>query len=160
MNDQRGEVPSLSALLAPSMQICWVEGPRNGDTIFYKTKLKRSAPSAAYIVATHAEGRRLPEQKTKPLHGPIDAEDYPASLQIFYVKLAAKDVDWRAMRGTKPTPRMLGLFVIARAKYIAWKKRRDEEEEREEALPKEWFEIEPGRFVLASSEEKARALLR
>lgn len=163
MDDQsespKGDVP-LSALLAPSRGFKLSRGPVTPDGwVIFKEKLGIDAPSDKYIEACRREGLQIPEQKPKKLQGPIDAEDYPASLQIFYVRCAARQGDWRAMRGTKPTPAMQDLFVIARAKYLAWKARRDEEEAREEALPKFWFEIEPGRFVLAISEEKARAWL-
>lgn len=84
-----------------------------------------------------------------------DESEKSPSLQAFYVKCAAQSGDWRAMRGAKPTPKMLDLFVIARSKYLAWKHRRDEEEDIEASLPKFWFEIAPGHWVRASSEEKA-----
>lgn len=145
MDDQRnspeGEVP-LSVLLAPSYSLRLVRGPISpeGWTI-YRHKFERDD---------------LPAAK-KRMQAPVDAEDYPAALQIFYVKLAAMHGDWRAMRGTLPTARMIDLFVTARAKYLAWQRRRDEQDEREAALPKSWFEIEPGHWVHGANEESARA---
>src|SRR5580765_1632926 len=161
MNDQsespKGDVP-LSALLAPSRGLRLTRGPVMPDGwVIFKEKMVVDPPRDKYISACRAEGLQIPEQKPQKVQGPIDADDYPASLQIFYVRAAARDGDWRRLRGTKPTTKMQDLFVIARAKYLAWRKRRDEEEEREVALPKAWFEIESGRFVLATSEESARA---
>src|SRR5258706_4902163 len=160
MNDQRapeGEVP-LSALLAPSRGLKLTRGPVTPDGwVIFKEKIGLDSPSAAYIAACRREGLSVPEQKPGKLQGPIDAEDYPAALQIFYVKLAAMHGDWRAMRGTQPTVAMKNYFVTARAKYLAWQKRRDEEEEREATLSKSWFEIEPGHWALATSLEAARA---
>jgi hypothetical protein len=88
-----------------------------------------------------------------------DASLLPASSQFTYVKLAAKHGDWRALQkhNLEPTDTMKVLFIQMRAKYLEWKKRRDEEEEREAALPKFWFEITPGHWVRVSSEEKALA---
>lgn len=161
MNDQsespKGDVP-LSALLAPSRTLRFSRGPVMPDGwVIFKEKMVLDPPSDKYIEQCRKEGLQIPEQKPSKQQGPIDADDYPASLQIFYVRCAARDDDWRRLRGTKPTPKMQDLFVIARAKYLAWRKRKDEEEEREALLPKSWFEIEPSRFVLATSEESAHA---
>jgi hypothetical protein len=163
MNDQsespEGDVP-LSALLAPSRELRLVRGPLSPEGwVMYREKMTLDPPSAAYINACRVEGLRIPEQKPEKLQGPIDAEDYTAELQIFYVKLAAMRGDWRAMRGTQPTAAMKNYFVTARAKYLAWKRRRDEEDEREEQAPRFWFEIEPGHWVRGTSEESARAFL-
>jgi hypothetical protein len=90
----------------------------------------------------------------------MDASMMGAATQLLYVKLAIKRGDWRDLhrQGAEPTPTMKLLFLKGREKYVAWRTRRDEEEAREEALPKEWFELEPGHWVRASSIEKARAL--
>lgn len=90
----------------------------------------------------------------------MDAALLGAGTQLLYVKLAIKRGDWTDLRrrGGEPTPTMKLLFLKGRERYLAWKKRRDEEEAREEALPKEWFELEPGHWVLASSLEKAREI--
>lgn len=90
----------------------------------------------------------------------VDASTWGAATQLLYVKLAIKRGDWSDLRrhGADPTPTMKLLFLKGRERYLAWRQRRDEEEDREAALPKEWFELEPGHWVLASSIEKARAL--
>lgn len=82
-----------------------------------------------------------------------------AETQLMYVKFAAKEGNWRSLnrRGFEPTETMRRLFISMRAKYLEWKKRRDLEDAIEEAQPKFWFELEPGHWVRASSEEKARA---
>lgn len=159
-DDQRtpdGDVP-LSALLAPSRGLRLVRGPLSPEGwVMYREKMTLDPPSAAYINACRAEGLRIPEKKPEKLQGPIDAEDYTAELQIFYVKLAAMRGDWRAMRGTQPTAAMKNYFVTARAKYLAWKERREEQEQRDALLLKFWFEIEPGHWVRGTSEDSARA---
>jgi hypothetical protein len=75
------------------------------------------------------------------------------------VNLAARHGDWRTLnkRGFEPTSTMQQLFVRMRAKYLEWRKRKDMQEELEEALPKSWFEIEPGHWVYAKNEEAGRA---
>lgn len=90
----------------------------------------------------------------------MDASMMGAATQLLYVRLAIRRGDWRDLsrRGMEPTPTMKLIFLKGREKYLAWRARRDEEEAREEALPKEWFELEPGHWVRASSIEKARAL--
>jgi len=144
---QRGRIPSLSELLAPSV---YTEGG----------KIRRFASSERYLAALKAEGMRLPERKPLPPPSAVDASGYSPAVQLFYVKMAARDGDWRGLRGTKPTPKMQDLFVTARAKYLVWKRRRDEEEAREAELPKTWLEIEPGLFVFAHDEARARALIQ
>ena len=89
---------------------------------------------------------------------PKDCANWSATTQLLYVSLAARHGDWRALlnRGFEPTDTMKRLFVRMRAKYLDWRKRKDMEEELEDALPKFWFEIEPGHWVMAKSEEAAR----
>lgn len=88
----------------------------------------------------------------------MDASEWPASVQLLYVKLAAKRGNWRdlARRGLEPTEMMKQIYISMRAKYIQWKRRRDTEDELEAAIPKQWFELTPGHWVRASSEESAR----
>jgi hypothetical protein len=97
-------IPSLSELLAPSTTI------RDG-------KIKRDRPSEAYIDACIAEGKKPPERKPAPPPDPISADKFGPETQLHFAKLAARDGDWRALRGTKPTPKMKDLFVTLRAKY-------------------------------------------
>lgn len=84
-----------------------------------------------------------------------------AATQLLYVKLAIKRGDWRDLgrRGMEPTPTMKLLFLKGRPKFLAWRAKQDEDEAREEAIPKEWFELEVGHWVRASSIEKAHALV-
>lgn len=88
----------------------------------------------------------------------MDASNWSASMQLLYVKLAAKRGNWRDLdrHGLDPTEMMKRLYISMRAKYIQWKRRRDVEDELEAAIPKQWFEIEPGHWVWAKSEEAAR----
>jgi hypothetical protein len=90
----------------------------------------------------------------------MNASLWGAGTQLLYVRLAIKRGDWTDLRrrGAEPTPTMKLLFLKGRPKYVAWRKRKDEEEIREAALPKEWFELEPGHWILASSLEKAREI--
>lgn len=89
----------------------------------------------------------------------MNASTLGAAAQLLYVKLAIKRGDWSDLRryGMEPTPTMKILFIKGREKYLSWRARREVEQAFEDSLPKEWFEIEPGHFVRASSIEKARA---
>lgn len=78
-------------------------------------------------------------------------------MQILYVVLAAKQGDWRRLKrigaftrpptAMEPTPTMKLLFLKARAKYLEWRKRQDMRDELEAAMPKEWIEVSPGRWL-------------
>lgn len=90
----------------------------------------------------HYEYKRV---KVRPPPIP-SASVWPAEHQMLYLTLAARDGDWRALQGTKPTEMMLRLFPTARAKYLQWRKRQDEEEDRIRAAPHEWVEVAPGKW--------------
>jgi len=76
-------------------------------------------------------------------------DDCSAGFQLLYVVLAAKQGDWRRLKrlGGEPTPTMKLLFLKARAKYLEWRKRQDMRDELEAAMPKEWIEVSPGRWL-------------
>lgn len=87
-------------------------------------------------VAVHTKGEAM-------------VESWTASMQLLYVVLAAKNGDWRKLKhlGAEPTPTMKLLFLKARAKYLEWRARQDIRDELEAAMPKEWIEVSPGRWL-------------
>jgi hypothetical protein len=90
----------------------------------------------------------------------MDASTLGAAAQLLYVRLAAKRGNWRDLdrHGLEPTEMMKRLFISMRAKYIAWKRRRDAEDEIEAATPKFWFELETGHWVFEKNEEAAKGI--
>lgn len=80
---------------------------------------------------------------------------------MIYLKLAARRGDWRDLQklGVEPTETMKRMFIPMRAKHLDKRRARDIRDQFEDAAPREWFEVEPGRFVCSTSMERAKELV-